>query len=76
MHAIGLDRLSDINPVVDNQWDIGSAERRFNDIYAETLQGTAVLAHNLTIAGNAGDVLVYDNLNSKWVADGNFAKKC
>ena len=62
-------------PTVDNQFDIGSATMRFNDIYAETLQGVAVLANNLTIPGEPGNVLVYDNLNSKWVADGNFARK-
>ena len=62
-------------PSVDNQFDIGSSQYRFNDIYAQTLQGVAVLANNLTIDGDAGDVLVYDNLNSKWVADGSFARK-
>ena len=53
-------------PSVDNQWDIGSATHRFNDIYAETLQGTAILANNLTVQGNAGDVLTY--VNGTWVA--------
>lgn len=53
-------------PDMDNTWDIGSAQRRFNDIYAETLQGTAVLANNLTIVGNQGDVLKYDG--QRWVA--------
>ena len=53
-------------PTVDNVYDIGSAEFRFNDIYAETLQGTAVLAENLTIQGQAGQVLTYNG--SAWVA--------
>ncbi|MDC1446456.1 collagen-like protein [bacterium] len=53
-------------PSHDNTWDIGSAEYRFNDIYAETLQGTAVLAENLTVAGTAGQVLTYNG--SAWVA--------
>jgi hypothetical protein len=53
-------------PSVDNTWDIGSPTKRFNDIYAETFQGTAVLANNLTIQGNAGDVLTFNG--STWVA--------
>ena len=53
-------------PSEDNRWDLGSSERRFNDIYAETLQGTAVLANNLTISGQVGDVLTYDG--QRWVA--------
>ena len=53
-------------PSHDNTWDIGSAEYRFNDIYAETLQGTAVLAENLTVTGTAGQVLTYNG--SAWVA--------
>lgn len=53
-------------PDMNNMWDIGSPLRRFNDIYAETLQGTAVLSDNLTIVGNAGDVLVYDG--QRWIA--------
>ena len=53
-------------PSQDNTWDIGSAEYRFNDIYAETLQGTAVLAENLTVTGTAGQVLTYNG--SAWVA--------
>ena len=53
-------------PSVDNQWDIGSATHRFNDIYAETLQGTAILANNLTVQGNSGDVLTY--VNGAWAA--------
>lgn len=53
-------------PDQNNMWDIGSPLRRFNDIYAETLQGTAVLSDNLTITGNVGDLLAYDG--QKWVA--------
>lgn len=53
-------------PSEDNRWDLGSSERRFNDIYAETLQGTAVLANNLTVSGQVGDVLTYDG--QRWVA--------
>lgn len=53
-------------PDQNNMWDIGSPLRRFNDIYAETLQGTAVLSDNLTITGNVGDILAYDG--QKWVA--------
>jgi len=53
-------------PSHDNTWDIGSAEYRFNDIYAETLQGTAILAENLTITGGEGDVLT--SINGTWVA--------
>ena len=53
-------------PTQDNQFDIGSATFRFNDIYAETLQGTAILAENLTVSGQVGDVLTYNG--SSWVA--------
>lgn len=53
-------------PDQNNMWDIGSPLRRFNDIYAETLQGTAVLSDNLTITGNVGDILAYDG--QKWIA--------
>ena len=53
-------------PTQDNTWDIGSATLRFNDIYAETLQGTAVLANNLTVVGNEGDVLTH--IGGAWVA--------
>ena len=53
-------------PTVDNQFDIGSSTYRYQDVYAETFQGTAVLSDNLTIAGNTGDVLTYNG--STWVA--------
>ncbi len=53
-------------PSVDNEWDIGSAELRFNDIYGERFHGTAVLADNLTINGDVGDVLTYNG--SAWVS--------
>ena len=52
-------------PTVDNMFDIGSSTRRYNDVYAETFQGTAVLSDNLTVAGNTGDVLTYNG--STWV---------
>ena len=54
-------------PTVDNTFDLGSSSRRFNDIYAETFQGTAVLAENLALVGTAqGDVLTWNG--STWVA--------
>ena len=53
-------------PTQDNMFDIGSSTRRYNDVYAETFQGTAVLSDNLTVAGNTGDVLTYNG--STWVA--------
>ena len=54
-------------PTVDNTFDIGSSLKRFNDIYAETFQGTALLADNLTIVGSAqGEVLTWNG--STWVA--------
>ena len=54
-------------PTIDNQFDLGSSTNRFNDIYAETFQGTAILADNLTIIGSAqGDVLTWNG--STWVA--------
>ena len=54
-------------PTVDNVYDIGSAELRFNDIYGERFHGTAILADNLTITGDAGDVLTYRN--GEWAAE-------
>ena len=53
-------------PTQNNLFDIGSASLRFNDIYAETLQGTAVLSDNLTISGSEGDVLT--RIGGTWVA--------
>lgn len=53
-------------PTQNNLFDIGSASLRFNDIYAETLQGTAVLSDNLTIGGREGDVLT--RIGGTWVA--------
>jgi len=56
-------------PSQDNTYDIGSPSRRYNDIYAETFQGIAVLADNLTIDGTAGQVLTYNG--ASWVAADN-----
>ena len=53
-------------PSIDNEWDIGSADLRFNDIYGERFHGTAVLADNLTINGDVGDVLTYNGV--AWVS--------
>jgi hypothetical protein len=53
-------------PSIDNEWDIGSAELRFNDIYGERFHGTAVLADNITVDGDIGDVLTYNG--NAWVA--------
>ena len=53
-------------PSLDKNWDIGSADLRFNDIYAETFQGTAVLASNLDISGTQGDVLIFNG--STWTS--------
>ena len=53
-------------PDMDKVWDIGSPLRRFQDVYGETFQGTAILANNLTISGNTGDVLTWNG--SSWVA--------
>ena len=62
-------------PTQDNAFDIGSEESRFNDIYAQTFQGVAILAENLAITGNAGDVLVYNNTSLKWTTSGAYATK-
>lgn len=62
-------------PTENNSFDIGSEEMRFNDIYAETFQGTAVLAENLTLSGQPGDVLTYNNTTHKWIASGAYATK-
>lgn len=62
-------------PTQDNAFDIGSEESRFNDIYAQTFQGVAILAENLAITGNPGDVLVYNNTSLKWTTSGAYATK-
>ena len=54
-------------PAVDNTYDIGSAELRYNDVYGERFHGTAILADQLTVTGNDGDVLAYRN--GSWVAE-------
>ncbi|MCP4798412.1 MAG: hypothetical protein GY893_00510, partial [bacterium] len=53
-------------PSADNTFDIGSSTLRYNDIYAETFHGVAVLADQLTISGTSGQVLTHNG--SKWVA--------
>jgi len=53
-------------PATNNIYDVGSPTYKFNDIYAETFQGTAVLADQLTIAGTSGQVLTHNGTN--WVA--------
>jgi len=57
---------SNSHPDVDKAYDIGTPQYRYNDIYAETFQGTATLADNLTITGNVGDFLRYDG--TRWEA--------
>ena len=53
-------------PSIDSTWDIGSSEKRYNDIYAESFRGTATLANNLTVSGTTGDVLTYNG--ATWVS--------
>jgi hypothetical protein len=53
-------------PSQNNVYDVGSPAYKFNDIYAETFQGTAVLADQLTISGTSGQVLTHNG--SEWVA--------
>jgi len=53
-------------PSANNTFDIGSSTLKYNDIYAETFQGTAVLADNLTTSGTTGQVLTYNG--SSWAA--------
>jgi hypothetical protein len=53
-------------PSVNNTFDIGSSTLKYNDIYAETFQGIAVLADNLTTSGTTGQVLTYNG--SSWTA--------
>jgi hypothetical protein len=53
-------------PNLNKTWDIGSSDYRFNDIYAETLYGTAILANNLSVNGEVGEVLTYNG--ATWVA--------
>ena len=60
------DKFSNFLPSTNNVYDIGSPSFKFNDIYAETFQGTAVLADQLTISGTSGQVLTHNG--SSWVA--------
>jgi hypothetical protein len=60
------DKFSNFLPSQNNIYDIGSPTLKFNDIYAETFQGTAVLADQLTISGTSGQVLTHNG--SEWVA--------
>jgi hypothetical protein len=60
-------------PSVDNRWDIGSPEKRFNDVYGETFHGTAIRAEELAISGQLGNVLMHNG--TKWVASPDFAQK-
>ena len=57
-------------PSANNTFDIGSSTLKYNDIYAETFQGTAVLADNLTTSGTTGQVLTYNG--SSWAAADSF----
>ena len=63
------DKFSNFLPSANNVYDVGSPSFKFNDIYAETFQGTAILAENLAISGTAGQVLTYNG--SAWVAADN-----
>ena len=60
------EKFSNFLPSQNNIYDIGSPTLKFNDIYAETFQGTAVLADQLTISGTSGQVLTHNG--SEWVA--------
>ena len=60
------DKFSNFLPSQNNIYDVGSPTLKFNDIYAETFQGTAVLADQLTISGTSGQVLTHNG--SGWVA--------
>lgn len=53
-------------PTQDNTFDIGSPTKRYQDVYAESFQGVAVLADNLTVSGTNGQVLTYNG--STWIA--------
>ena len=53
-------------PQLHNTYDIGSPIAKYNDVYAETFHGTAVLADQLTISGTTGQVLTHNG--SVWVA--------
>jgi len=53
-------------PDATNTYDIGSSLSKYNDVYAETFHGTAVLSDNLTTSGTTGQVLTYNG--STWAA--------
>ena len=53
-------------PQLHNTYDIGSPTAKYNDVYAETFHGTAILADNLTVSATEGQVLTYNS--GTWVA--------
>jgi hypothetical protein len=53
-------------PATNNIYDVGSPTFKFNDIYAETFHGTAILADQLTISGTSGQVLTHNG--TSWAA--------
>ncbi len=57
--------MTNATPALDNTYDFGSPSKRWNDIYAETFQGTAVLADNLT-GGTAGQLIQADAATDTW----------
>jgi hypothetical protein len=67
-NAGAISNTGNILPAADNTWDIGSPSYKYNDIYAETFQGTAVLAENLNLGAPAGDILTYQDSSNRWKA--------
>ena len=53
-------------PATNNIYDVGAPTFKFNDIYAETFHGTAILADQLTISGTSGQVLTHNG--TSWAA--------
>ena len=69
-NAGAISNTGNILPSADNSWDIGAPGAKYNDMFAETFQGTAVLADDITMSGSAGDILTYQQSN-KWVSSTN-----
>ena len=67
-NAGAIANTTTINPAANNTYDIGGPTLKYNDIYAETFQGTAVLAGTLTTPGTAGDILTYQDSSNKWLS--------
>lgn len=69
-NAGAIANTTTISPAANNTYDIGGPSLKYNDIYAETFQGIAVLAGSLTASANPGDILTYQQTDT-WKSSAN-----